>query len=55
MNWMQSPLCEKSGIILVLAGLTAGRQSDKISVDLKNIISTDSIVRAFTAFNEGTP
>ena len=38
-NWMQLPLlCEKSGaILLVLEGLTAGRQSDEILIDLENV------------------
>ena len=56
-NRMRLPLlCEKSGaILLVLVGLTAGRQSDKIVVDLKFLkFSTDHIIRIFTAFNEGT-
>ena len=36
-NWVQLPLlCEKSGaVLLVLVGLMAGRESDKILVDLK--------------------
>ena len=36
-NWMQLPLlCEKSGaILLVLVGLTAGRQADKIQVNFE--------------------
>ena len=46
-------LCEKSGaILLVLVGLTAGRQSDQTLVDSK--ISTDCTVRIFTEFDEGT-
>ena len=36
-NWMQLPLlCEKSGaILLVLVGIMAGQQSDKILVDFE--------------------
>ena len=58
-NWTQFPLlCEKSGVILlVLVGLTAGRQagsrqSDEIRENLKS--STDRIVGNFMAFYEGT-
>ena len=54
-NWMRLPLLrEKSGaILLVLVGLTAGRQasrqSDEILVDLKYLIG-----RIFIAFNKGS-
>ena len=49
-------LCEKSGaILLVLVGLTAGRQADEILVDFKIFKSLycDRIVRFFMEFNEG--
>ena len=53
-NWRRLPLlCENSGaILLVLVGITAGRQSDEILIGLK--FSIDRIIRIFTAFNEGT-
>ena len=56
-NRMWLPLlCEKSGaILLVLVGLTVGRQADQIQVDSKILeLSTDCTVKIFTEFNEGT-
>ena len=51
-----SLLCEKSGaILLVLVGLTGGRQSDERLVDLKKFkFAADRTVRIFTEFNKGT-
>ena len=60
-NRTRFPLfCEKSGaILLVLVGLTAGRQvgrqSDEILVDSKfSNLSTDRVVRFSMEFNKGT-
>ena len=48
-------MSEKAGtMLLVLVGLTAVQQSDKILVDLKIFNSMDHIVRIFVAFNKGT-